>query len=137
MLQMIKHKFILLNKIDITWQKNLLWNLQVQTDFAPLTETTFIITIPETESINHAAVFLTGVAPLPAGTAGMVYWSWPDPAAPPSWQLLGHISNAKPSAIFKISNLKKLHELSGENELIDFNYYFTKSHGIHRTNYSI
>ncbi|XP_049888037.1 protein OPI10 homolog isoform X2 [Pectinophora gossypiella] len=90
----------------------------VQTDFTPLTETQFLVTIPEADNINHAVVFLTGAVPLPAGTAGMVYWSWPDPAAPPNWQLLGHISNAKPSAIFKISNLKKLHELSEENKFM-------------------
>ncbi|CAG9783390.1 unnamed protein product [Diatraea saccharalis] len=88
----------------------------VQTDFMPLSETQFLVTIPEADAINHAAVFLTGVTPLPAGTAGMVYWSWPDPSAPPNWQLLGHISNAKPSAIFKIGNLKKLHELPNENK---------------------
>lgn len=85
--------------------------LQVQTDFAPLSETQFLITISEADTINHLVVFLTGLAPLPVGTVGMVYWSWPDPAAPPNWQLLGHISNTKPSAIFKIGNLKKLHEL--------------------------
>ncbi|XP_075990420.1 protein OPI10 homolog isoform X2 [Anticarsia gemmatalis] len=90
----------------------------VQTDFAPLSETQFLITISEADTINHAVVFLTGLAPLPAGTVGMVYWSWPDPAAPPNWQLLGHISNTKPSAIFKIGNLKKLHELSNENKFI-------------------
>ncbi|XP_053602007.1 protein OPI10 homolog [Plodia interpunctella] len=90
----------------------------VQTDFTPLEETRFLITINEADAINHVVVFLTGLTPLPAGTVGMVYWSWPDPAAPPNWQLLGHISNSKPSAIFKISNLKKLHELTDENKFM-------------------
>lgn len=88
--------------------------LQVQTDFAPVSQTQFLTTITEADNINHLVVFLTGMVPLPPGTAGMVYWSWPDPTAPPNWQLLGHISNIKPSAIFKIGNLKKLHELSSK-----------------------
>lgn len=66
-----------------------------------------MINIPEADSLNHIVVFLTGNMPLPVGQAGAVYFSWPDPAEPPSWILLGYISNTKPSAIFKLSQQHK------------------------------
>lgn len=111
-----QHCLALLN----LWIKNIIFHIiyynlccpQVQTDFQQLTETQFITTILDADNINHIVVFLTGAVGFPEGTAGQVFFSWPDPNAPPNWQLLGYISNAKPSAIFKISNLKKLHEMS-------------------------
>ncbi|VVC30870.1 Domain of unknown function DUF775 [Cinara cedri] len=79
----------------------------VRTDFELLEETKFLITINSAESVNYICVFLTGLVPFPEGTAGSVYFSWPDEQARPNWQLLGVLSNTKPSAIFKLSNLKQ------------------------------
>uniref|UniRef100_A0A2M4BZV4 Uncharacterized protein n=1 Tax=Anopheles marajoara TaxID=58244 RepID=A0A2M4BZV4_9DIPT len=99
----------------------------VQTDFQQISDTHFLITIPDADNVNHVVVFLTGTAPFPEGMAGGVYFSWPDPNAPPSWQLLGYISNSKPSAIFKISQLKKLDEIVGQggNGMMNNNVFGT------------
>lgn len=87
----------------------------VQTDFQQISDSQFVINIAEADNVNHVVVFLTGTIPFPEGLAGAVYFSWPDPNAPPAWQLLGFISNNKPSAIFKISQLKKLDEMNSSN----------------------
>uniref|UniRef100_A0A0V0GBF2 Uncharacterized protein n=1 Tax=Triatoma dimidiata TaxID=72491 RepID=A0A0V0GBF2_TRIDM len=83
----------------------------VQTNYDRFGEKEFLITIPDADNINHIVVFLTGNIAFPDGYAGLVYFSWPDPDAPPNWQLLGILSNEKPSSIFKISNRKKSDEL--------------------------
>ena len=35
-----------------------------------------------------------------------VYFNWPSPDGSQSWHLVGHVTNQKPSLIFKVSNLK-------------------------------
>ncbi|KAB0798185.1 hypothetical protein PPYR_09178 [Photinus pyralis] len=83
----------------------------VSTEFQQINEKQFLTTIVDADNINHVVIFLTGAVPFPEGTSGQVFFSWPDPNAPPNWQLLGYISNLKPSVIFRISSLKKLDEM--------------------------
>ncbi|KAL3842587.1 hypothetical protein ACJMK2_020581 [Sinanodonta woodiana] len=78
----------------------------VQTDAQQISENKFIFNIQDADNINHIVVFLTGQVPFPDGLGGAVYFCWPDPISGSSWKLLGHISNSKPSAIFKITQLK-------------------------------
>ncbi len=69
-----------------------------------------MLTLDHAETVNHIVVFLTGQLPFSGGFGGSIYIGWPGPdgsiAGVVSWQLLGYISNDKPSAIFKIARLK-------------------------------
>ncbi|KAL8213428.1 UNVERIFIED_CONTAM: hypothetical protein K2H54_064635 [Gekko kuhli] len=62
--------------------------------------------LPDYESINHVVVFMLGTVPFPKGMGGSVYFCFPDKNRVVGWQLLGFVTNEKPSAIFKISGLK-------------------------------
>ncbi|XP_042356369.1 protein Hikeshi [Plectropomus leopardus] len=80
----------------------------VQTDAVQVAPDKFVFTLADYEKLNHVVVFMLGTVPFPAGMGGAVYFSFPDPAGGGGsvWQLLGFITNDKPSAIFKISGLK-------------------------------
>ncbi|XP_029982013.1 protein Hikeshi-like [Sphaeramia orbicularis] len=79
----------------------------VQTDSVQVSSDKFVFTLPDYENVNHVVVFMLGTVPFPAGMGGAVYFSFPDPVSGgPVWQLLGFITNDKPSAIFRISGLK-------------------------------
>ncbi|KAM9777783.1 protein Hikeshi [Neosynchiropus ocellatus] len=80
----------------------------VRTDPVQVSSDKFVFDLPDYESVRHVVVFMLGTVPFPAGTGGAVYFSFPDPAGGgrPVWQLLGFITNDKPSAIFKISGLR-------------------------------
>ena len=78
----------------------------MQTDLQQVGETQFVFNIPNADNVNHIVVFMTGAIAFPPGTGGAVYFSWPSPEGP-AWHLLGHILNEKPSAIFKVANLKR------------------------------
>ena len=79
----------------------------VDTNFRQVDSNHVVIDIPGVDTFNHVVVFLTGQQAFPEGMGGAVYFSWPDPnGAAPTWQYLGHLTNAKPSAIFKVAKLR-------------------------------
>ncbi|XP_022263256.1 protein Hikeshi isoform X2 [Canis lupus baileyi] len=78
----------------------------VQTAAQQVAEDKFVFDLPDYENINHVVVFMLGTIPFPEGMGGSVYFSYPDSSGMPVWQLLGFVTNGKPSAIFKISGLK-------------------------------
>uniref|UniRef100_A0A914ZUH6 Hikeshi-like domain-containing protein n=1 Tax=Parascaris univalens TaxID=6257 RepID=A0A914ZUH6_PARUN len=84
----------------------------LQADFVQAGETEFVTEVSDASSINHVVVFLTGVTPFPDGTGGSVYIRWPQGnGGDMNWHYLGFISNEKPSAIFRVSQLRKLDAL--------------------------
>jgi hypothetical protein len=82
--------------------------VQVDTNAQQLDANKFFFGLPQPEQVNHMVVFMTGAMPFADGFGGAVYLGWPNPEPPhePSWQLLGFISNDKPSAIFKLARTR-------------------------------
>lgn len=80
----------------------------IQTEFQQVSENHFVFNLAAPDTLHHVVVFLLGTVPFPEGMGAAVYFAWPGPE--PSWQLLGYISNQKPSAIFKVSQLHKASE---------------------------
>ena len=68
----------------------------------------YFLSLEDAQSINHVVVFLTGQVPFSEGFGGSIYFGWPTEGGV-SWQLLGFITNDKPSAIFKITKVNKVH----------------------------
>ncbi|GAA6001467.1 hypothetical protein JCM10207_006680 [Rhodosporidiobolus poonsookiae] len=66
----------------------------------PDTPERFAAQIENAQELNHITVFLTGSAPLPEGYGATIHLDTPGKG----WQLIGALSNTKPSAIFKLRN---------------------------------
>ncbi|KAJ1553651.1 Coiled-coil domain-containing protein 81, partial [Cladochytrium tenue] len=79
----------------------------VQTNMQQVDATKYIFELPDARSINHIVVFMTGTQPFPDGFGATVYFLWPNPDSTPTWQLLGLLSNEKPSAVFKLGGVRR------------------------------
>ncbi|TFK53251.1 DUF775-domain-containing protein [Heliocybe sulcata] len=70
----------------------------LQTNLQQIDETHAAFELPNAASINHVCVFLLGTVPFPDGYGASVHFFWPGRG----FQLLGMLSNEKPSAIFRL-----------------------------------
>lgn len=70
----------------------------LQTDLQQVDETHALFEIPAAEKVNHVCVFLLGTVPFPDGFGATVHFFWPGKGS----QILGMLSNDKPSAIFRL-----------------------------------
>ena len=71
----------------------------VQTECVQVSETQFAFSIEKASTIRNLAVFMTGSEPFPEGLGALVHFAWPPYE---NWQVLGYLSNEKPSAIFAV-----------------------------------
>ncbi|KAJ2829169.1 hypothetical protein FBU31_002754 [Coemansia sp. 'formosensis'] len=70
----------------------------VQTNLQQVDVNKYVFELPDAHNINHIVVFLLGTIPFEPGYAATVHLLWPNK----SWQMLGALSNDKPSAIFRL-----------------------------------
>jgi len=70
----------------------------LQTNLQQVDETHALFEIPAAEKVNHVCVFLLGTVPFPDGFGATVHFYWPGKGS----QVLGMLSNDKPSAIFRL-----------------------------------
>lgn len=70
----------------------------LQTNLQQVDETHAYFELPNASTINHLTVFLLGTIPFPDGYGAAVHFYWPGKG----FQLLGMLSNEKPSAIFRL-----------------------------------
>ncbi|ETW77084.1 hypothetical protein HETIRDRAFT_421266 [Heterobasidion irregulare TC 32-1] len=70
----------------------------LQTNLQQIDDTNAAFELPAAGSINHICVFLLGTVPFPEGYGATVHFFWPGRG----FQLLGMLSNDKPSAIFRL-----------------------------------
>lgn len=50
--------------------------------------------------------------------AASIFFSLPDPSAPPTWHYLGYITNEKPSAIFRLTNITQSKQRTQPSDLV-------------------
>ena len=75
----------------------------IQTDYQTIDDARIVFTVNEVNTVKHIVVFLTGSITLPQGHGAAIYFLWPNEEGQVSSKYLGHLTNEKPSAMFRLS----------------------------------
>eukprot|EP01111_Echinosteliopsis_oligospora_P019606 TRINITY_DN9563_c0_g1_i1.p1 TRINITY_DN9563_c0_g1~~TRINITY_DN9563_c0_g1_i1.p1 ORF type:complete len:186 (-),score=17.46 TRINITY_DN9563_c0_g1_i1:370-927(-) len=71
----------------------------VQTSPQQVDVNRFVFAIEQANQIHHLCIFLLGTVPIPEGYGASIFFGWPPYQ---DWKFLGHITNSKPSAVFRL-----------------------------------
>lgn len=74
----------------------------VQTNAQQVSATNLVFPLDNATEIQTICVFLTGSQPLPPGAASIIWLGWPPFN---SWKYLGYLTNERPSAVFKLTQV--------------------------------
>ncbi|KAM7539955.1 hypothetical protein Aperf_G00000039408 [Anoplocephala perfoliata] len=80
----------------------------VQSNFVEVSPGKLLLDLPPLGKSNHVVVFLTGQTALPVGFGAGVHFGIVENGQT-LWSYLGFLSNERPSAIFRVSGLKRNH----------------------------
>ncbi|KAM7539956.1 hypothetical protein Aperf_G00000039408 [Anoplocephala perfoliata] len=78
----------------------------VQSNFVEVSPGKLLLDLPPLGKSNHVVVFLTGQTALPVGFGAGVHFGIVENGQT-LWSYLGFLSNERPSAIFRVSGLKR------------------------------
>ncbi|KAF5399964.1 Hikeshi heat shock protein nuclear import factor [Paragonimus heterotremus] len=101
----------------------------VQTEFVQVCDNKFLLTLAPLNDVNHIVVFLTGTAPFLPGMGGGVYLGLQQGGSQ-MWYFLGILTNDRPSAIFKVGNLRKGAQLQNSEHPFGATFGLPTSNGV-------
>jgi len=90
----------------------------IQTNLQQVDANRFLSSIEKANQITFLTVFLLGTVALPEGYGASIYFGWPPYQ---NWKYLGSLTNAKPSAVYRLRSKQSNHGIDVDMDQFDEN----------------
>jgi len=90
----------------------------IQTNLQQGDANRFLSSIEKANQITFLTVFLLGTVALPEGYGASIYFGWPPYQ---NWKYLGSLTNAKPSAVYRLRSKQSNHGIDVDMDQFDEN----------------